>query len=250
MRSSPQVPSFSRVLCVAAHPDDLEFGVAGTAAVLSDDGADVVYVIATRGQSGSNDPRWTPESLARAREEEQRKAASTVGAQALFLDFMDAYVEDTIELRREISREIRRHQPELIVSMRPGVLSGGFINHPDHRNVATAVLDSALMGATTRLIFPELLAEGLEPWEGIQEVWLMGPGSPGDEQVTVDITDTIERKVRALRCHETQLGEWDPTDMLRSRARDQGAAAGFAFAETFDRIIRRRRPARPARSAS
>lgn len=243
MRTTPEVPPFARVLAVAAHPDDLDFGAAGTVAVLSDNGAAVTYVIATRGQSGSNDPAWTPDALAAAREEEQRKAAAVVGAaDVVFLDFVDGYVEDGIDLRRAISREIRRHRPEMVIGMKPGILLGTFINHPDHRNVATAVLDSVLMGATTRLIFPELLDEGLGPWEGVQELWLMGPGPLDGDVVTVDVSASIDRKVEALRCHATQLGEWDPTEMIRNRSAERGKEAGFAFGESFTRIVRQGRP--------
>ena len=246
MRTSPGTGPFSRVLCVSAHPDDLEFGASATVAALVDDGATVTYVIATRGQSGTNDPKWTHDTLAATREEEQNKAAAVLGvADVIFLDFMDGYVEDSIELRRQVSREIRRHRPELVIGMRPEILIGTFINHPDHRNVATALLDSVLMGATTRLIFPELLDEGLEPWEGIQEVWLQGPGpleGPGLQPIWVDVAATIDRKVEALKCHASQLTAWDPTDMVKQWAQGRGRECGFEYAEGFVRIVRGRRP--------
>ena len=240
MRTSPPVPAFSRVLCVAAHPDDLEFGAAGTVASLGDAGADVTYLIATRGQSGSSDPKWTPESLASVREDEQRRAAAVLGvSRVVFLDFYDAYVHDTIDLRRAISREIRRYRPQLLIGMRPGILLGTFVNHPDHRNVATALLDSVVTGATTRMIFPELLDEGLEPWKGIEEVWLMGPGPVDGDVVLVDVTHTIDRKLEALRCHASQLTEWDPTGFIRERTAELGRAAAFDHAEAFLRVMRR-----------
>ena len=247
MRTVPEVEEFSSVVCVSAHPDDLEFGAAATVAALADHGATVTYVVATRGQSGTNDPRWTPETLAEVREEEQRRAASVLGVkEVVFLDFVDAYVEDSIDLRRAISREIRRHRPDLVLGMKLGVLLGTFLNHPDHRNVATATIDSVLMGATTRLIFPELLDEGLEQWEGIKELWLFGPGPPEDPSVTVDVTETIDRKIEALRCHQSQLGEWDPTEMMKARSRQRGEGSGFEYAEGFFRIVRQGRPVPPS----
>jgi LmbE family N-acetylglucosaminyl deacetylase len=245
MRSVPDVPGFARVLCISAHPDDLEFGAAGTVAALADEGTEVFYAIATSGQSGANDPRWTPETLAATREEESRKAAAACGVRDVtFLGFRDGYVEPTIDLRLAITREIRRHQPSLIIGMKPGILLGTFINHPDHRNVATAVLDSMITGVTTRLIFPELLDEGLEPWQGVEELWLMGPGPGEGDTVTVDITGTLERKIEALRCHSSQMGDWDPEPLIRSRATDVGAPHGYEYGERFLRLDRRgNRPA-------
>jgi LmbE family N-acetylglucosaminyl deacetylase len=247
MHSLPAIARFERVLCVAAHPDDLEFGAAGTVATLADEGTHVTYLLATPGQSGSSDPVWTPESLATARRGEQQVAADVLGVKEVaFLDFVDGYVEETIELRREISRAIRRYQPELVIAMKPGILLGTFINHPDHRAVAGAVLDSVLTGATTRLIFPELLEEGLEPWTGLAEVWLMGPGPLEDNVIVVDITGSIDRKIEALRSHESQLGEWNPSEMIRTRCQEVGSAAGFAYGERFIRLVRRERATPPA----
>ncbi len=232
----PGLEDVRRVLAVAAHPDDLDFGCAGTLARLADAGAEVTELIATRGDSGSSDPDMTRERLARLRTAEAEAAAAVLGVDLVMLDYEDGYVGSTIELRRDISRHVRSTRPDLVMIMDPAPLITGpdasftFVNHPDHRAVAQAALDSLLTGGPTRLVFPELAADGLEPHKP-GRVALYGPG--GAKDFSVDVTATIERKVAALRCHASQVSGSDVEALVREWARRAGAAAGCEYAEVF-----------------
>ncbi len=230
-----------RALVISAHPDDIEFGCAGTVCKWVDEGWDVRYVIATSGQKGVQDPRQDPEAFGRLREEESRKAAEICGVtDVTFLGYMDSQVVYGQPLLKDLARQFRRHRPHRLMAMDPQQIpTDMFVNHPDHRFVAMAALDMILTGGTTAAIFPELvLEEGLEPWQGLEETWIMGPaGGP----VGVDITDTIERKLDALQAHVSQVGEWDVRTFIKERLAERGQAFGFVYAESF-RVIRRVRP--------
>lgn len=227
-----------RVLCVTAHPDDMEFGSAGTLARWVDQGAHVTLAIVTDGSTGTQDRALMGEPLARIRVEEQRRATEVLGIQdVVFLGYRDGYVEYTLDLRRDIARIFRSVRPHRYMVMDPTpTIDDRFINHPDHRAVGQASLDVAMTAGTTPGHFPELLDEGLEPWRGLREVWIAGPaGGP----VAVDIGPTIERKIAALACHRSQLGEDGlkrVASWIRERAAAQGEPHGLAFAETF-RVI-------------
>lgn len=226
------------MLAVFAHPDDVDFGAAGTLARWVDEGWDVRYVCVTRGQKGAWDAHMDVAEYGALREAEQRAAAKAVGVHDVsFLDWMDSEVFDSLELRRELSRQFRRHRPHRLITMDPQPLpTDAFVNHPDHRAVGQGALDVTMTGGTTASIFPELLEEGLPPWRGLEETWLMGPAS---SPVAVDVTATIERKVQALRCHASQLAD-GVAERMRERAAQQGAPFGLAYAETF-RVISYRR---------
>ncbi|MCA1823476.1 MAG: PIG-L family deacetylase, partial [Frankia sp.] len=225
-----------RALVIAAHPDDVDFGAAGTVATWTDAGWDVRYVIATRGQRGVQDADGDPTAFGTLREAEQRAAAAAVGVtDVTFLDFMDSEVVDSLALRRDIAREFRRHRPHRLLTMDPQITpTDFFVNHPDHRVVATAALDTTITGGTTAAIFPELQRdEGLPPWRELEETWLMGPaGGPH----VVDITTTVDRKMAALRAHTSQTSSWDFETFLRARLAERGRDHGFAYAESF-RVI-------------
>lgn len=220
-----------RVLAVTAHPDDFDFGCGGTLCRLADAGAQVHQLIVTAGESGSSDPDMTRERLREIRMREAAAAAAVIGCDVTILDHEDGRVAYSLELRRDISREIRRHRPQLVLCMDPRpVLGGWFINHPDHRFVAQATLDSLITGGPTRLLHPELLTEGLEPWKP-QRVMLFGPGV--DVNLSVDITSTIDRKAKALACHRSQTGDMDTVALLTRTARDTAAGTDFELAESF-----------------
>ncbi|MBX7160817.1 MAG: PIG-L family deacetylase [Acidimicrobiia bacterium] len=222
------------VLAVAAHPDDLDFGCAATLARFVDAGAGVTELIATRGDAGSSDPGMTRERLREIRTREAESAAAVLGAELVLLDHTDGEVVDGIDLRREVSRSIRALRPDVLVVLDPSPLIGdAFINHPDHRAVAQAALDSVITGASTRLIFPELLDEGLEPHKPAT-ILMMRPRV--ESGFVVDVTTTIDRKVEALRAHVSQVGERDVATMVREWARRVGEAHGMAYAEGFHRI--------------
>jgi LmbE family N-acetylglucosaminyl deacetylase len=221
-----------RVLCIAAHPDDIEFACAGSVAVWVDQGAEVTYVIVTDGSTGTADTGLFGDKLAEIRREESLGAAKVVGvSDVVFLGYRDGYVEATLDLRRDLAREFRKTRPHRLVAMDPQSLPGGwFVNHPDHRAVGQTTLDITVTAGTTPGHFPELLDEGLEPWKGLREIYVAGPGG-GD--VAVDITTAIDRKVDALKCHHSQVGDWDVESMLRAWMMQNGREHGYAAAELF-----------------
>lgn len=226
-----------RALVVAAHPDDIEFGCAGTLASWVDEGAEVTYCIVTDGSTGTQDRSLIGANLSSVRRAESEKAAGIVGAkEVVWLGYRDGYVEYTLGLRRDIARVFRSHRPHRFIVMDPTpTIDDSFINHPDHRAIGLASLDVTLTAGTTPGHFPELLEEGLEPWRGLREVWIAGPG---DRPVLVDISTTIERKIDALLAHKSQLG--DDLDVVagwvKERSAGRGKEAGYLYAESFNVI--------------
>ncbi|MEA2498822.1 MAG: hypothetical protein QOH26_1227 [Actinomycetota bacterium] len=226
-----------RALIVSAHPDDIEFGAAGTVAAWADQGAEVTFCIVTDGASGTQDRTLMGERLQEIRLEETRCAADVLGAEEVaWLGYPDGYVEYTLDLRRDIARVFRTYKPHRFMVMDPTpTIEDRFINHPDHRAVGQASLDVSMTAGTTPAHFPELLDEGLDPWRGLREVWIMGPG---DGPVKTDISTTIDRKIEALMCHKSQVGE--RADQIASWVREwsavAGKSAGYAHAESF-RVI-------------
>lgn len=229
-----------RALVVVAHPDDAEFGCAGTVAVWTRAGHEVNYLICTRGQKGTSDPEMTSERLAQIREQEQRAAAILLGVRdVVFLDYCDGEVEVTLQLRGEITRAIRFYRPDVVFSQDPTTLFVGdeFINHPDHRAVGMAAVDAIYPTARDRLQFPEHLRAGLEPHR-VLEVYLFGTEHPNH---WVEISETIDLKIAALLQHKSQVGgQRTLAERIRERARLAGEAQGMAYAEAFRRIVMRR----------
>lgn len=226
------VRPFSRALVIIAHPDDAEFGSAGTIARWVEAGTEVSYLVVTDGASGSADPEMTRERLVAMRVEEQRAACKELGVTHVeFLGYRDGYLESSIEARRKVAAAIRRHRPEVILTLNPDVRwsSWGSINHPDHRAVGDLVLHSINPAASTRLWDPTLIEEGLEPWD-VAELWMI---SFGDGKDIVDISGTFERKLSALRAHASQLNGWDPEPRLREWASRLGKEVGVELAEAF-----------------
>jgi LmbE family N-acetylglucosaminyl deacetylase len=236
-RSEPPAPA--RVMSIHAHPDDQEFTVGGTLAKWARAGSAVITVCITSGNAGSNDytpAEMTREALAPIREEEQTNACRALGIpQVIFLRYEDGMLEPSIALRRELTRLIRRHRPDAVVCGDPTVRYYGanYLNHPDHRAAADVTLDAVFPSAETRLIFPELLAEGLEPHK-VRAVFIHGAEKP---DTFIDISETLGAKLAALKEHRTQMGEWDPTEMITGWARLQGAPRRLAAAESF-RVMR------------
>jgi LmbE family N-acetylglucosaminyl deacetylase len=218
--SAPAVPAVrdaERVLVVTAHPDDVDFGAAGTVASLTKAGAEVAYCICTSGDAGGFDD--TPRERMRVlREEEQRSAAAAVGVHDVtFLGYPDGRLTPSIELRRDIAREIRRTRPERVVTQSPEIFWQRIIaSHPDHRAAGEATLAAVYPDARNPYAHPELLEdEGLEAWT-VPQLWLMAAPL---ERINhfVDVTDTFDAKVAALRAHRSQTGHLDGLDdMLRS----------------------------------
>lgn len=223
-----------RALVVAAHPDDIEFGCGGTVARWTDAGAEVTYCIVTDGSTGTQDRASMGERLAQVRREESERAAAVVGAKEVeWLGYRDGYVEYTLDLRRDIARVFRKRGPHRYVVIDPSpTIEDRFVNHPDHRAVGHASLDVAVTAGTTPGHFPELLEEGYEPWRGLREMWIMGPGL---KPVVIDITATIDRKIDALMCHESQVGanREEIAGWIRARAAEIGASRGYEYGESF-----------------
>ncbi|MEK7362616.1 MAG: PIG-L deacetylase family protein [candidate division NC10 bacterium] len=184
-----------RVLVVVAHPDDAEFGCGGSVARWVKEGKEVTYVILTNGDKGSGDRSMTSERLAKIRQEEQRNAALTLGVQRVeFLGYPDGELEDTREVRRGVTAEIRRWRPDLLVTQNPYRTTNLYASHRDHRIAAGVALDCVYPLARDHLSFPELLAQGLEPHK-VREVYLMWWENP---EVVVDISATMDLKIKAL----------------------------------------------------
>jgi LmbE family N-acetylglucosaminyl deacetylase len=226
----------SRVLVIAAHPDDVDFGAAGTIAQWTDAGLEVSYCIVTNGDAGGSDRSLARAEMAAIRQAEQTAAAKQVGVHDLhFLGYPDGRVEYSLALRRDLARVIRLLQPDRVVCQSPErnyVRMGA--SHPDHRAAGSAALDAVYPDSRNPFAFPELLSEEkLEPWT-VREVWISGSPTP---TTYVDITGTFPRKVAALRCHVSQISDPDGLeDFLRgwlTRAAAQGGLPEGSLAEAF-----------------
>jgi LmbE family N-acetylglucosaminyl deacetylase len=224
-----------RVLVVTAHPDDSEFGAGGTVAKLVKEGKHVSYCILTNGNKGSSDRTMTPEQLVTIREEEQRNAARVLGVEAVdFLGFPDCELEDTRESRMAVTAAIRRHRPDLLIIQNPNRSKLLGASHRDHRVAAGIALDCVYPLARDHMAFPELLGQGLEPHK-VKEVYSMWWENP---DVTVDISETIDLKLKALACHVSQIKDMAGLEKrIRERGAELGKAKGYAYAETFDHIV-------------
>ncbi len=223
-----------RILAIFPHPDDAEFSCGGTLARWAREGHEIVLCLVTDGASGSDDPEMTPARLASTRAEEQMDAARILGiSDVIFLGRRDGTIVHDMDLRRDLTRVMRRCRPDIVVCSDPSVYWHGneYINHPDHRATADAVLAAAFPSSGNRLYFPELLVEGLQPWK-IREIYM---ASPGEADTWVDITDTIDLKIEALRAHACQMGDWDPGEMIREWAAADGAKSDppVSYAEDF-----------------
>ena len=226
-----------RAAFIAAHPDDIEFVTAGTAAKWARAGATVRYILVTSGDAGSHEPGITREEVARIRESEQRAAARIAGVdEVVFLGYHDGEVELSLALRRDLVREIRRFKPDTVVCSDPTrvFVGNAYVNHPDHRAVGQAALDAIAPAASMPLVFGELREEGFEPHR-VKEILV---ASSPDPDTWIDITDTMDLKIEALRQHASQFPDgWDPDEMLRAWASQGGAGIGVRYAEGFKRVI-------------
>ena len=230
-----QQEQYRRGMVVVAHPDDAEWGCSGTVAKWCAEGWEVVYVLCTDGSKGSEDREMTSEELVRTRKQEQRNAGKVLGLHdVVFLDYEDSMLQPTLELRRDIAREIRRYRPDVLICMGPNrELSGnGYIGHPDHLASGEAALSAAFPAARDRLTFPELLEEGLEPHK-VREVWIM---EHDNADMYVDVAGYIEISVAALKEHKTQVTDEDTDKHMRRWRSNVGAKVGMKYAECFKRF--------------
>jgi LmbE family N-acetylglucosaminyl deacetylase len=214
-----------QILVITAHPDDVDFGVAGSVATWTDLGIDVAYCIVTDGDAGGFDRSVSRSEMAELRRVEQTAAAKTVGVTDLFfLGYPDGRLEPTIALRRDLSRVIRQARPQRVVTQSPDRnYERIYASHPDHLAAGEAALCAVYPDSRNPFAHPELLdEEGLEPWT-VGEVWLMAAQRPNR---FVDVTDSFDRKLEALRCHVSQHPEPERLEpMLRSWAGATATAA-------------------------
>ncbi|MSQ28250.1 MAG: PIG-L family deacetylase [Dehalococcoidia bacterium] len=216
-----------RVLVVMAHPDDAEFSSGGTLAKWAKEGKKIEYVLFTRGDKGTSDPEMTSERLAQIREQEQRAAAVVLGVKDVhFLGWPDGGVEDGWEGRGQVVRHLRRFKPDIVVTMDP---QRRYRQHRDHRNAGTMALDASFPYARDHLFYPEHKAEGLETHH-VGEVFVAGAEEP---DVFIDIQDTFDLKIDALRCHKSQVGD-GPREAFIERVRNMGARMMGKLPEGYD----------------
>lgn len=220
------------MMVITPHPDDSEFGVAGTIARWTAQGKKVVYVVCTNGDKGTSDRSIKPEELAKIREQEELAAARTLGVtEVVFLGYPDQGLEDCDDFRKNLVRQIRRFKPEVVVTASP---YRKYMWHRDHRITGQVALDAVFPYARDHLAYPDLLEEGLEPHK-VREVWLWAEEEPN---LRLDVTDTFETKLKALGCHKSQVGEIPPE--MRQRLRDwaevNAEGEDFELGEAFYRI--------------
>ncbi|MGO9458073.1 MAG: PIG-L deacetylase family protein [Acidimicrobiales bacterium] len=228
-----------RVLVVTAHPDDVDFGAAGTVAAFTAAGVKVAYCIVTDGDAGGSDRALPRTEMAAIRQDEQRAAASEVGvSDVTFLGYPDGRVVPSLELRRDISREIRRFRPQRVLTQSPE-RSWDLIyaSHPDHLAAGEAAACAVYPDARNPFSHPELLDEGFEP-HTVDELWLMAFQAP---DIVVETSATFDRKLAALRSHRSQVGDGDHLEpMLREWSGGSARMAGLpdgALGEAF-RVVK------------
>jgi LmbE family N-acetylglucosaminyl deacetylase len=235
-----------RAMVIYAHPDDAEFGVAGTVAKWAQAGVEVTYCMVTNGASGSQDPDMTREKLRETRYAEQREAAKILGVKhVVFLGYEDGYLYPTLEVRRDVARQVRIHKPDVIVSMDPRfrVADEGYVNHPDHIAAGEVALRTINPDASTRQMFPELWRdEKLEPHKP-KALFLETFGEGG---TVVDISDTMKTKIKALLVHASQVGP-EAAEFVKDWNKRTGKGAGYKYGESYRVILLDRPPDAAAR---
>lgn len=220
-----------RVMVTGAHPDDPEFSCAATIAKWAAMGREITYLLLTSGDKGCHDPTLRPGQVAGRREEEQRAAAEALGvSEVLYLNYPDGILENTLELRRRLALIIREKQPDVVVAIDPW---RRYQLHPDHRAAGQAVID-AVWAAREWYVFPEQLLGERQPWR-IKEMYLYWAEEPDYWE---DVAEFVDKRVAAIRCHVSQIG--DRAEKIEERVREglQATAKdhGLEYAEAFKRI--------------
>ncbi len=229
-------------MSIHAHPDDQDFTVSGTLAKWAKAGCKITSVIITSGDAGSNelskDGRYKPE-LARLREAEQSAANQVLGVgETVFLHYPDGELVASMALRKDLTRQIRRYKPEVVVcgDATAWFYGNDYINHPDHRAAAEAATYAVFPSAGTRLIFADLLAEGLEP-HNVKRLYIHGNEKP---DTWVDITETLDTKIEALKKHVSQIDTHDVENWMHEWAEEEGKPKGLKYGEAFRVMILQR----------
>jgi LmbE family N-acetylglucosaminyl deacetylase len=235
--SSEYIPK--RAMSIHAHPDDQEFSIGGTLAKWARAGCGIISVVITSGDSGSNDPSKNgihKRELAELRESEQLAANSVLGiGETIFLRYPDGELEPTIQLRRDLTRLIRQFKPDTVSIGNPEAWFYGneYVNHPDHRAAAQAACAAVFPSAGTRLIFPDLLSEGYEPHE-VKRLYIHGTDK---SDTWVDITETMDVKIKALAQHASQVNADEVDKWLRGWAEEEAKDRGMKYAESYKVMI-------------
>jgi len=219
-------------MAIVAHPDDIEFSCAGTLARWVKAGARISYMLCTSGEVGIAQTEMTKARAAEIREAEQMAAAQVIGAQeVIFLREPDGMLEATMELRRRLVREIRRFRPEVVICGDPTIVWVGddYINHPDHRAAATAALDATFPAAGQPNLFEELAEAGFQAYKP-RKVYVTGWNQ---NDLFVNIEETIDLKIAALRAHKSQMQDWDPEPRIKEWAALRAQGKEMAYAEGF-----------------
>ncbi len=232
-----QEQGVTRVMGIFAHPDDPEFFCGGSFARWAAEGAEITFVLATSGDKGSADPEMTSERLAAIREVEERNAATALGVKdVIFLRYPDGELEPSLDLRRDLVRQIRLFQPQIVVTTDPTVFWSGdhSLNHPDHRAIGEAVCDAVYPTARDRLNFIQLERdEKLDPHK-VKQLFISGTQSPN---VKIDVSNYVETKITALREHKSQIADMEAmAERMRNNFDPESVAAYPHFAERF-RVI-------------
>jgi LmbE family N-acetylglucosaminyl deacetylase len=222
-----------RVMVIMAHPDDPEFFSGGTIALWAREGAEIIYLILTNGNKGSDDPAMSPERLRQVRQAEQREAANLLGVRTIiFLDEPDGELQPTLQVRKKVVREIRRHRPHVVICPDPSAYYFGntYVNHPDHRMAGQVALEAIFPAARNRMYHPDLLEEGLLP-HPVREIYLVGALEPDR---WVDISQVIDLKIQAIRSHASQLVDPEAViERVRQRAEAVDEYGRSVFREGF-----------------
>lgn len=225
-----------RVLVISAHPDDVDFGCGGTLALWAQEGAEIIYTICTSGEKGTDDPSLTNLALAQTREREQRAAARIIGAkEVVFLRKPDGELQYSLEFRGELVRMIRKYRPAILFTHDPAnrAFDNQYINHADHRVVGELTFDAAYPAALNRNFFPGHLAEELTP-HAVSEIYFFAAAQPN---TWVDIEPTLTTKIKALRCHTSQVKKPKVMEeLVRTWFGAWGREKGLAYAEQFRRL--------------
>ena len=236
MTEETHFEKFSRGMVVVAHADDAEFGCSGTVAKLCSEGWEMVYVLCTDGSKGSSDREMTQAKLSSIRHEEQTEAGKVLGLKdVVFLDHEDSMLQPTLELRKDIAREIRRHRPDVLITTYPARSldgKGWGVGHPDHLAAGEAALSAVFPSARDHMTFPDLLEAGFEPHK-VAEAWIMGHPEPDH---WVDVTEHMDTSLNALFKHSSQLGgrpEDEIREMMKKGRRERAVGKGMQYAESF-----------------
>src|SRR5512134_1673928 len=231
-----------RAMSIYAHPDDQEFSIGGTLAKWARAGSEVISVIITSGDSGSNDPAKDgshKQELAELREKEQLAANAILGVkETLFLRYPDGELEPTIGLRKDLTRIIRQYKPDVVLAGNPEAWFYGdeYLNHPDHRAAAQAAATAVFPSAGTRLMFTELLEAGYEPHE-VKRFYVHGTDKVN---TWIDITDTLELKIKALQQHVSQVDPNEVEKWMREWAEEEAKDQDMKYAEAYKVMILKR----------